>query len=364
MDKKILILAIVVILVVAFAMRKAPEETPSTSSVPSTPTIPETPSTPNVPDAPDTPSTPTIPETPPVPDTSYSLNSGDYDFTLEHGGLTREYHAHVPSSYDKTPTALVLALHGGGSTWDNIRDSSQYNPKSDEEGFIVVYPQGTGKVTLGQLSGSWNSGSSGGGYAYDNMINDVGFISKMLDELEENFNIDEKSVYSTGISMGGMMSYRLACELSDRIAAIAPISSALVTDPCNPSNPVSVMHFHGTEDRFVPFDGGPSDSTLLKSLIVGGPYPSTDDSISAFLENNGCGGSSTTSYQSGDVSCESYSSCDKGSEVVFCTVEGGGHTWPGAAPQTGNFMKDTLGETTQDISATDAAWDFFQKHAR
>ncbi len=292
--------------------------------------------------------------------------TGVVTLSLEHQGLRRTYDVHVPPSYDgKKPMPLVMVFHGGGGNAENTRKQSGMNEKADQEGFIVVYPQGTGEKHLGTMRGTWNSGKTGGGKAYEKNIDDVGFINRMLDDLEKRYAVDPERIYATGISMGGMISYRLACESADRIAAVAPVSTALVTEPCAPARPVSVLHFQGTEDRLIPYQGGPSDPTLPKNVVVGGAYPSTQEVISFWAAQDRCPAKPEITYQKGEVTCETYSPCAGDTEVTLCSVQGGGHTWPGTGIKIRRPLVDKImGKTTQDIVATDTMWEFFKRHPR
>jgi polyhydroxybutyrate depolymerase len=292
--------------------------------------------------------------------------TGVVTFSLEHQGRKRTYDVHMPPSYDgKTPMPLVMAFHGGGGDSAHMRKQSGFNEKADKEGFIVVYPQGTGKKILGKIKGTWNVGKTGGGYAYENQVDDVGFINSMLNDLEKRYAIDKNRIYSTGHSMGGMITYRLACESADRIAAIAPVATSLVTEPCKPSRPIAVLHFQGTEDRPIPYEGGASDPKLPKSFAIGGPYRSAKETASFWARADQCSGVSQVTYQKGQVTCETTGSCVQGTEVTLCTVKGGGHTWPGSPmPIDKKWWKKLVGETTQDISATDTMWEFFKKHPK
>ena len=185
------------------------------------------------------------------------LAPGDHTRTLQDGGRTRSYIVHVPPKYDpKQPTPVVLAFHGAMTNASIMALSSGLSAKADEAGFIVVYPNGTGK---GILLLVWNSGGFHGPNA-EKLPDDVKFVEAILDELPKLVNVDPKRVYATGISNGGMMCYRLAAELSQRIAAIAPVSGTMAVEKCHPRRPVSVMHFHGTDDKLVPFNG-PSERT-------------------------------------------------------------------------------------------------------
>ncbi len=167
------------------------------------------------------------------------------------GDLHRSYVVHVPPHYDpKHPLPVVLALHGAGTNGRMTAVLTGLDKKADEADFAVVYPNGTG---AGGIMLTWNSGGSrrtGEGSAAD----DVGYIRKVLDDLQTCLAVDAKRVYATGLSNGAMMCYRLASEMSDRIAAIAPVAGTIAIDNYHPKRPVPVIHFHGTVDKLVPFE--------------------------------------------------------------------------------------------------------------
>ena len=186
---------------------------------------------------------------------------------------------------------------------------------------------------------------------------DVKFVSMLLDDLATVVNVDPKRVYATGMSNGGMMCYRLAAELSDRIAAIAPVSGTMAIPDYKPKRPVPVMHFHGTADTIVPFSG-PSGRTP-KFLT----FKSVEETIRLCAEANGCPETPTVTDLPDDiedgttVKQKTFGPGTDGAEVVLVEIEGGGHTWPGQEPPV-RF----IGKSTKDISANDLMWEFFQKH--
>jgi polyhydroxybutyrate depolymerase len=258
--------------------------------------------------------------------------------TLDHGGLERTFHVHVPPSYDGSPTPLVFNFHGYMSNAWQEEFFSEMTDKSDIAGFIVVYPEGTGIVQ------SWNAGDCCGS-AVDDDLDDVGFTDAMIDDLAGHLCLDMDRIYATGMSNGGFLSHRLACELSHRIAAVAPVAGVLGIDDCAPSRPMPLMHFHGTADNSVPYDGG----GLLGMRSVA-------ETMFIWVGLNGCDASPVEVFNNGDSHCETYPNCDAGVELTLCTVEGGGHTWPGGA------HIPFLGHTTEDLNANDAMWDFFMAH--
>ena len=178
--------------------------------------------------------------------------------TLTVGGLNRTYVVHVPKGHDpKTPMPVVLALHGATMNGPMMAWFSGLNRKADEAGFIAVYPNGTGSFS----SFTWNGGNCCGS-AMQNNVDDVAFIDALLDDLIASYHVDTRRIYATGMSNGAIMAYRLAAELSDRIAAIAPVSGAVGTEISQSKRPVSVLHFHGTMDEYIPFQGGKGKKSI------------------------------------------------------------------------------------------------------
>jgi len=283
------------------------------------------------------------------------IQPGDHTRSLEVDARTRTYIVHVPLSYDGTkPFPVVLAFHGGGSNADQMIRFCGLNEKADEAEFIVLYPNGTGRF---ERMLTWNAGNCCG-YAMRNKVDDVAFVWALLDDLARVGKIDEKRIYATGMSNGAIISYFLASELSDRIAAIAPVAGPMGTETCNPKRPVPVMHFHGTDDEFAAFTGGPGSKSVGRTNFY-----SVEHSIQAWLKANGCPAEPTVTKEpdkSDDgmtVIRKTYGPGKNGSEVILFVIEGGGHTWPGRESRV-RF----LGPSTKDISANDLMWEFFEKH--
>ncbi len=282
------------------------------------------------------------------------LSPGDHSRTVQVDGRGRSYLVHVPPQYvADSPTPVVLAFHGGGANARTMVAFSGLDQKADRSGFIVVYPEGTGRF---ERMLTFNAGNCCG-QAAALQVDDVAFVRHVLDDLERIANVDRHRVFATGMSNGGMMAYRLAAEMSDRIAAIAPVSGPMGTKECRPGRPVSVMHFHGDADEFAPFAGGRGRGPS------GTDFHSVDHSVSAWVEANGCGKTPRTiqlpdrENDGTTVRQVRYESGREGAEVVLVVIEGGGHTWPGNEPR----MR-SLGVSTRDISANDMMWEFFQRH--
>ena len=290
-----------------------------------------------------------------VPSTLIPLGDGNYSGSIcceciEETFFNRTFRIHVPSSYDGSQlTPVVLNFHGRLGHGEDAEKQSRMTETSDANGFIVVYPNGLGR--------SWNDGRFEGkaGFAPKFTVDDVGFVSSLIDFLENEFSIDTNRIYSTGMSNGARFSYRLASELSMKIAAVAPVAGSMNQNfKYDPQRPLSVMQFHGTADTICPWDGG-EDRT--GSLVC-----SVQDTINFWIDHNACNHTSSITYQKGDTTCYTYGQGKKGTEVVLCVIEGGGHTWPGGVRECSGWSMWLTGKMTQNISASDAMWDFFVKH--
>jgi polyhydroxybutyrate depolymerase len=256
------------------------------------------------------------------------------------GGLERSYLLHVPSGYDSSqPVPLVVSLHGLASNAIQQAVYSRWNDVAERANIITVYPQGTGRPPR------WNSGGSrlGG----DNGVDDVQFMRGLLANLAKRLCIDPARIYVNGISNGGGMSYRIACEMADQVAAIGTVAGAFYEFPggCHPSRPVPVIAFHGTADPLVNFDGNPR---------LGLPKITTW--AADWAARNGCTTSEAIPAK-GEVSGIRYTGCKGHADVVLYRIEGGGHTWPGSP-----IPVLILGKTTRDINATETMWTFFEQH--
>jgi polyhydroxybutyrate depolymerase len=280
---------------------------------------------------------------------------GDHLLELEHDGRRRTALVHVPpAALGTARLPLLLAMHGGGTDARTMADFCGLSEKADAAGFFVVYPDGTGRQD-GLYT--WNAGNCCG-YALRYGVDDVAFIDRLLDRLDNELAIDRQRIFATGMSNGAMLAYRLADELSQRFAAIAPVAGPMGSAECHPRRPVSVIHFHGTGDDFAPYQGGKGLKSLSKAVFY-----SVDHSVAAWVAANGCPSQpavetlTTASESAMPVTRRVYGPGRDNSEVILVTIEGGGHTWPGRVSKF-NF----LGPTTLDISANDLMWEFFLRH--
>ncbi len=266
------------------------------------------------------------------------------DGSLMHDGLERTYQLYFPASYQEggDPLPLVFNCHGFGSNALEQRFYSGMDAVAEEEGFIVCYPDG--------FESAWNVG-----WAFGSQADDVGFVGAMIDQFVENYNIDERRVYSCGMSNGGFFSYTLACEIPDRIAAIASVTGGMredVAENCQPNIPTPIMQIHGTADLVVNYEG-----TANVSLPI-------EDVVNRWIEINGCDNTAVIETPYPDINENDnstatrfdYATCDDDSEVVLIKIDGGAHTWPGAAIN--------IGVTNQDFNASAEIWEFFNRFSR
>jgi len=230
------------------------------------------------------------------------------------------------------------------------------NETADREGFVIVYPFGTGERERMLF---WNAGNCCG-FAHKEKIDDVAFVRTLFDALQRQINIDPARVYATGMSNGAMMAYRLGSEMADVFAAIAPVAGPMGTETCRPSQPVSVICFHGSDDEYVPVEGG-----VGRRSVTGTHHFSLAHTVRAWVEANGCPPKPITEtisniHDDGTTTVRStYGPGRAGAEVVVYLIQGAGHTWPGRPPRP-----HYLGKSTYNINANDIIWDFFHQHAR
>lgn len=312
-----------------------------------------------------------------------AVDLGRTDESLDEAGTTRDYRRFVPAGYDAdTPAPLVVDLHGLTMTDELEAALTGFEDLADDEGFVVVTPQGLGDIPF------WNFISAG--IATD----DVTFLGDLVDQVGADLCIDTSRVYATGISNGGLMSSALGCRLPDVFAAVAPVSGVTFLPDCEDGPPVSYQAIYGTADNVLPYDGGlganlqgflsdnPLDASAAtpdeqQDQISSIAFAPVDDTLARWAERNGCAAEPEEEPVSDEVVRRSWPDCDGGAEVVLYVVDGGGHTWPGtpllddrAAAGDATAQADTAagglasvaGQTTDDISATALAWEFFQRH--
>jgi polyhydroxybutyrate depolymerase len=262
--------------------------------------------------------------------------------------VKRSYSFDAPeeSAGEVRPLPLVFALHPLLLNGSQMRVLSGFEKRiSRERPFVVVYPSGIGN--------SWNAGECCGD-GKTKQIDDVGFVRRVLEDLTEEFCIDETRVYATGFSNGGFLAHRLACEMSDSFTAIAAVAGTLGIPgaSCNPSRAVPVLQIHGTEDALVPIAGGAPKVPFGSSF---GTFQAPRASVDVWREKNRCGEERET-FAAGVTRCVA-SQCAEGTAVEYCEITGGGHQWPGTEPLP------AMGRQTKDLHATDKVLSFLFSHA-
>ncbi|MCU1346322.1 MAG: lipoprotein, partial [Acidimicrobiia bacterium] len=275
-------------------------------------------------------------------------------------GRARTYHLYVPStitpaSSTSHPVSLLVALHGGEGSGSQFEKTSGFDGLAEANGFIVVYPDGLGTGSAGAVNRTWNGGDCCG-VAARLAVDDVAFIRTVIDATRTKYRVDPARIFVTGHSNGGIMAYRLACELPNEIAAIAVQSTSLELSSCHPASPVSLLHIHGTADQNIPLSGG--NGTNANTVVNFNPPLA---GIELIATADGCQPKPTTSADRSnpDLSIDRWAGCAAGTEVEFIKVSGAAHAWMGhPAPQPGAPVP----YAKLDSSLT--AWTFLTTHPK
>lgn len=283
-----------------------------------------------------------------------AAQTGSAQQTLRHGGRDRSYVVRVPSgiSRESGPVPVVIVLHGGGGNARNAESMTGFTVKAEAERFIVVYPEGTSRRA--PLL-TWNAGHCCG-YAMEQRVDDIGFISALIDELSARHRIDRKRVYVTGMSNGAMMAHRVGVELADKVAAIAPVVGAVFGDEARPRSRVSALMINGMLDESVPYRGGPSGGRGRQAWD-GTPTRPALDQARFWAEANGC--DATLRAQDRGAYLVGRHECSSRVDVEIYSVKDNGHAWPGG--KSGSRLGDT---PSTSVNATDVIWEFFRVHAK
>ena len=284
-------------------------------------------------------------------------NGRDTSETISVDGRSRTYRLHIPPSYDGNKTVpLVLALHGRLGTGEGQERLGHLDKVSDEHDSIVVYPDG--------LDRSWADGR-GAMPSDKNNVDDLKFLSKLIDKLAGDYKIDPMRIYAAGMSNGGFMSGRLACSLADKIVAVGIVAASLsanTAETCKPAKPVSVLIMQGTQDPLVPFQGGDLGRNGDRGEVL-----SHAATVEKFATLNNCAATPRTKQIADDakdgtsIQILDYTGCAAGTEVRGYTIEGGGHAWPGGMQFLPAAM---IGNTSHNIDASETIWEFFAAHSR
>lgn len=284
-----------------------------------------------------------------------AVHPGNLDGAIQVGNLRRVYHLHVPPSYDgTTPLPLVLVFHGFLEDSQQMVTLTGFSQLADEKGFIVTYPESIGRA--------WNDGRGTTSLA-PKEADDVGFIEALIAHLKQTLAIDPQRIYATGMSNGGMFVQRLACELSDTIAAIGPVSGTMpqnVAAHCGSQQQVSVVEFHGTHDAFVTWDG--------EVRALGGKVLSVPNTMARWAQVDGCHAAASSLILESDrearghvnVQRVGYGPCQHGTDVVLYVIEGGRHNWPEGVESPPALM----GRGNHAMTVAHVMWDFFEAHPK
>lgn len=266
--------------------------------------------------------------------------------SLTVNGRERDYRVYRPAGLDRTkPAPLVVMLHGAFGTGEQAERAYGWDGEADKAGFVVAYPDGVRRT--------WNAGGACCGRAHSEGVDDVAFLNRLIDTLVRDEHIDVKRVYVTGMSNGGAMTYRYACEGAFPIAAIGPVASSF-TYSCNKVRSLPVLAIHGLVDKTVPYEGGLG---RRGRNIVWLPVQA---SLDAFRDADVC---NAPTLEEKGVVVTSTAKCEKGREVILITIADAGHQWPGSKREEGllaGFLK--LDPPSTALDATSALWTFFARH--
>jgi polyhydroxybutyrate depolymerase len=281
--------------------------------------------------------------------------------SIDTGGTARRYLLSAPAAEPgDEPLPLVLDFHGLAEGADTHAQMTQLGPLGIDEGFVTVFPHGTGQPV------HWRVGTEAGNP-------DVAFVAALLDRVEADRCIDTARVYATGLSNGAMMASAVACTMADRVAAVAPIAGLALPEPCEPTRPVPVLTVHGTADPILKFNGGIGTEVLGAALGggEGAPPPTTEppdhdgagypETVRGWAELAGCDVASASDERVSEEVILRTFDCPEDAPVEFYIVEGGGHSWPSS--EFSRSIERIVGPTTFDIDASAEAWAFFQRFA-
>ena len=276
---------------------------------------------------------------------------------LTHDGRNRPYLLQVPRTMAAGPLPLLLELHGRGIDAVQFDRLTGFGSLADELGFVLAMPSAVAEM--------WNDGRSHSP-KWAREPDDVGYLTAVIDDVCARSTIDSGRIYVVGMSNGAVMAGRLACELSERVAAVAQIAGTAgvaTAAASRPSRPVAVLNIHGTADKFAPYVGGIAAAlgarTVLRRAV--GPMVGIDDWAEFWVAANGALDDLVVSELPPDITIRTWRGASNESDVVFYRVEDGGHTWPGSRIALPAFM---FGRTSRTFDATKVAWEFLADHAR
>jgi polyhydroxybutyrate depolymerase len=264
------------------------------------------------------------------------VNSGLSSHPINSEGQARSFLLYLPDNYSEDPIPLVFSFHGSGGIPQNQVDTSGFNTLADRHGFAVVFP--TGVFTNSVTTRSWNANLDAG-------VDDVQFVRDMIEDVASSVNIDRSRIYTSGFSGGGRMSSRLACELSDVLAAAAPVAGLQYPDGCTPSRAIPIISFHAIDDRVNQYEVGENSRPYWRMGV--------ETALDKWRQANKCSLVNNDDNIAPGISYYSWNNCGNAAEINFYQTETGGHTWPGSSS----------GNAVQDIDASELIWEFFSHHS-
>ncbi len=264
--------------------------------------------------------------------------------TIRHDGLERSYRLYVPTQAGEgSNLALVVALHGGLGSGDQLAETSRFEDLAEAEGFVIAFPDGVDRT--------WNAGACCGGAARKD-IDDVGFLAALIEHLAATLPVNRERVFITGHSNGAMMTFRFACQRSEMVAAAAPVAGSLEIPVCTPATGVDLLTIHGDSDRNHPIEGGQGTRS-----ISGVSYVSMEESMRRWTTGFGCTSAPSTTVE-GALTTTTWSGCAGGTTASLVVIAGADHPWPGGKmPARTTSLQGT---PSQELDATRAVWEFFE----
>lgn len=274
---------------------------------------------------------------------SAQAQNGFTEHTLASAGQTRAYLMFLPSGYKGEPVPLVFSFHGSGGVPRNQVDTSHFDVLAEQRGFAVVFPAGEFTNTI--TARSWNAGKEAG-------VDDVQLVRDIIEDVAGSVNIDRTRIYTSGMSGGGRISSRLACELSDVLAAAAPVAGLQYPDDCLQEHPIPIITFHGMADAVNEYAVSENSRPYWRMGV--------ETALDKWRQANGCSLTNTAERLSVHVMFYSWTSCSNSAEIHFYQIDNGGHTWPGS--NIGDIVPG-LGDTNQEVNASALIWEFFSRHS-
>jgi polyhydroxybutyrate depolymerase len=271
--------------------------------------------------------------------------TGFSEHSLTSSGDARSYLLYVPEN-PAGPAPLLFSFHGSGGVPQNQVDTSGFDRLADEFGFVAVFPAGA--FTNSVTARSWNANVEPG-------VDDVQFVRDMIEDVAAMLSIDRSRIYTSGMSGGGRMSSRLACELSDVLAAAAPVAGLQYPDDCIVSRPIPIITFHGLADRVNQYEVSESSRPYWRMGV--------ETALDKWRQADGCSLANTDDRLSQEVTFYRWSECDGAAEIHFYQIKNGGHTWPGAAIPVNADIEGLDLIVNQDIDASRLIWEFFVRHS-